>query len=76
MRQFIVHRRSQCRCRGIMVGSTFYIMKDISIIEAKTISLLNVGVIVGTYLLLSYTRIPSPVVVAACLALGFFVPVT
>src|SRR5258706_3448294 len=58
---------------GIMVGSTFYIMKDISLIEAKTISLLNVGVILGTNLLLSYTRIPSPLIVAACLLLGFLV---
>jgi chromate transporter len=56
---------------GIMIGSTFYIMKDISLIEAKTISLLNVAVIVGTSLLLSYTRLPSPLVVAACLLLGF-----
>jgi chromate transporter len=58
---------------GIMVASTFYIMKDISLIEAKTISLLNVSVILGTNLLLSYTRIPSPLIVAACLLLGFFV---
>lgn len=58
---------------GIMVGSTFYIMKDISLIEAKTISLLNVGVILGTNLLLSYTRIASPLIVAACLLLGFLV---
>lgn len=59
---------------GIMVGSTFYIMRDISLIEAKTISLLNVAVILGTNLLLSYTRIPSPLIVAACLLLGFLVP--
>jgi chromate transporter len=59
---------------GIMVGSTFFIMKDISLIEAKTISLLNVGVILGTNLILSYTRIPSPLIVAACLLLGFLVP--
>jgi chromate transporter len=58
---------------GIMVGSTFYIMRDISLIEAKTISLLNVAVILGTNLLLSYTRIPSPLIVAACLLLGFLV---
>jgi chromate transporter len=57
---------------GIMLGSTFYIMKDISLIEAKTISLLNVSVILGTCLLLCYTRIPSPVIVAACLLLGYF----
>lgn len=56
---------------GIMIGSTFYIMKDISLIEPKTISLLNVGVILGTCLLLTYTRIPSPIIVAACLLLAY-----
>lgn len=57
---------------GIMIGSTFYIMKDISLIEPKTISLLNVGVILGTTVLLSYTRILPPLIVAACLLLGAF----
>jgi chromate transporter len=56
---------------GIMIGSTFFIMKDISLIEPKTISLLNVVVILSTCLLLTYTRIPSPVIVAACLLLGY-----
>lgn len=57
---------------GIMIASTFYIMKDISLIEAKTISFLNLGVILGTFLLLRYTRIISPVIVIACLLLGYF----
>lgn len=56
---------------GLMIGSTFYIMKDISLIEPKTISLLNVGVILGTCVLLSYTRIASPLIVVACLLLGY-----
>jgi chromate transporter len=55
---------------GIMVASTFYMMKDISLTEFKTISALNIGVIVGTWLTLSYTRIPSPIVVLICLLLG------
>ena len=57
---------------GIMIASTFYIMKDISLIEAKTISALNLVVILSTFLLLSYTRMPAPVIVAACLLLGYF----
>jgi chromate transporter len=57
---------------GIMIASTFYIMKDISLIEARTISFLNLGVILGTFLLLRYTRIVSPVIVIACLLLGYF----
>src|SRR5881394_4314057 len=48
---------------GILIAATLYIMKDISIVEAKTVSFINVGVILGTFLLLQYTRIPSPVVV-------------
>jgi chromate transporter len=56
---------------GIMLAATFFIMKDISIVEAKTISLLNVGVIVGTFFLLQYTRIAAPFIVLACLILGY-----
>jgi chromate transporter len=56
---------------GIMVASTIYIMKDISITELKTISLLNVGVMLGTFLLLNYTKIAPPFIVLACLLLGF-----
>jgi chromate transporter len=58
---------------GIMIGSTLFIMKDISLIVPKTISLLNVGVITGTYFLLCYTKIPAPIIVAACLLLGYVV---
>src|SRR5881394_93138 len=57
---------------GIMIASTFYIMKDISLIEPKTISAINVSVILITFLLLNYTRIASPFVVVGCLLLGYF----
>ena len=57
---------------GIIIAATLYIMKDISIVEAKTVSFINVGVILGTFLLLQYTRIPSPVVVIVCVILGYF----
>lgn len=57
---------------GIMIGSTFYIMKDISLIEPKTISLVNLAVILSTVLFLLYSRIPAPVMVAGCLILGYF----
>ncbi len=57
---------------GIMIASTFYIMKDISLIEAKTVSVMNVIVIIGTFVLLNFTRIASPLVVLACLLLGYF----
>jgi chromate transporter len=57
---------------GIMVASTLYMMKDITLTELKTISVLNVGVIGSTWILLSLTRIPPPLLVVICLLLGWF----
>ena len=57
---------------GIMIAATLYIMKDISIMDAKTVSFINVGIILGTFLLLQYTKIPSPIIVFACLLVGYF----
>lgn len=57
---------------GIMVASTLYIMKDISLAEATTESLVNLSVIVATFLLLRFTRIYSPFIVATCLLVGYF----
>jgi chromate transporter len=56
---------------GIMIASTFYILKDISLTELKTISLINVGVILGTFLLLNFTRLAPPIIVLGCLLLGY-----
>jgi len=57
---------------GILIAATLYIMKDISIIQVKTVSFINVATILGTFLLLNYTRVPSPIVVVLCLGLGYF----
>lgn len=56
---------------GIVIGSTLYIMKDITLIDGSINSLINIGVMAGTFLLLQYTRIASPFIVAACLLLGY-----
>jgi chromate transporter len=56
---------------GIMIASVFYMMKDISITEFKTVSFMNVAVIIGTWALLSYTKIPSPLIVVICFLLGW-----
>jgi chromate transporter len=58
---------------GIMIAATLYIMKDISLVEAKTSSIINLSVIIGAFLLLQFSRIPSPVIVLACLLLGYFI---
>jgi len=55
---------------GIMVASTLYMVKDLSF-DSKTISAVNILVIGGTWGLLRFTRLPSPVIVAMCLLLGW-----
>ena len=56
---------------GIMIASTFYLMKDISLLDVRLGSLINAIVIAGTFTLLQYTRIPPPFIVIGCLLLGY-----
>ena len=55
---------------GIMLAATFYLLKDVSIISFNTISFINMAVIVGTFLVLLYSRIPPPLIVLFCLLTG------
>lgn len=57
---------------GIMIASTLYIMKDISFMAANVTSVVNLLIVGVTFLLLRFTRIYSPFIVAACLLLGYF----
>ena len=59
---------------GIMVSSAFYLTKDSSLIgleSGQLFSLLTICVITGTFLLLMYTRIYTPIIVFICLLLGW-----
>ncbi len=56
---------------GIMCSASLYLLKDISITELRTVSFLNIGVIIGTFALLTFTRIRSPFIVIGCLLLGW-----
>lgn len=56
---------------GILAGSTVYIMKDISFLTQDYSGVMNIVVIIGTTLLLAFTKIPAPVVVLGCLLLGY-----
>lgn len=57
---------------GIMIASTLYISRDISILETNIVSITNLLVIIGTILLLRFTKVFSPLIVLFCLALGYF----
>lgn len=56
---------------GLMLGSFAFLLHDISLINFQAISFLNIGVIVGTFSLLSFTKIPPFIVPFVCLLLGW-----
>jgi chromate transporter len=57
---------------GIMVASSFYMIKDFT--PGSPLMLwLNVGVGILTFILLLYSRLPSPVIVMICLLLGWVI---
>jgi chromate transporter len=56
---------------GIMWASFLYLVKDISITALNTVSLVNIVVIIGTFYLLTFTKIPAPFIVLGCLIIGF-----
>jgi len=57
---------------GIMIASTLYIARDISLMNNDMASVINISVIAITFLLLRFTRVYSPFIVIACLTLGYF----
>ena len=58
---------------GIMSGSTFYLMKAISldVMDGTGIPILNIVVIIGTFLLLAFTKFRAPFIAFICLFLGW-----
>lgn len=60
---------------GIMIAATFVLMKNISfdVIDGTTIPLMNVIIMAGTFLALSFTKIRAPFIVLFCLLLGWLV---
>jgi chromate transporter len=55
---------------GIMIAATMYLLKDVSIMSFNMISYINISVIIGTFLVLQYSRIPPPLIVLFCLLFG------
>ena len=74
LKKFVVVLRSlegiNAAVVGIMIAATFYLVKDVSIMSFSTISYINMLVIVGTFLVLQYSKIPPPFIVLFCLLTG------
>jgi hypothetical protein len=55
-----------------MIGSTFYLLKDISWTTPQWIGVMNLMVMLSTVLFLIFSRIPAPVLVISYVLLGIF----
>ena len=57
---------------GIMFASILYMSKDIAFFSNTLDSYINIIVMVGTWLLLQYSKVASPAIVALTLSIGTF----
>jgi len=55
---------------GLMWAASLYLLKDISITSFTYQSFVNIAVILVTFFLLQFTKLPPPVIVLACLVTG------
>jgi chromate transporter len=56
---------------GLMIASAFYVTKDIIVLDFNTVSYINIIVIISTFAILQFTKIPTPVIPVVCLFLGW-----
>lgn len=76
LKKFVVVNRALEGINAVVVGlmwaASLYLLKDTSIMSFRLISLMNIGVILGTFLTLYFTKLPAPIIVLVCIALGWF----
>ena len=76
LKKFVVVNRALEGINAVVVGlmwaASLYLLKDTSIMSFRLVSLINIGVILGTFLTLYFTRLPAPIIVLLCLAIGWF----
>ena len=59
---------------GIMWGSTIYLFKEVYLLELNTVFIfVNLLVMTGTFLLLTFTKLPTPLLPLLCLLLGLLI---
>ena len=56
---------------GLMWAATLYLLNDVSIAKMDKESILNIGVIIGTFAALHIKKLPAPVIVIFCILLGW-----
>lgn len=57
---------------GLMLAGTLYLLKGLNINVINIKSVVSLFIILSTYLILRFTKLPPPLIVAFCLSVGFF----
>ncbi len=57
---------------GIMMAAILYLLRDVSFISFNARSLLSIGIILGTFFALRFTKTPPPLIVLSCMIIGWF----
>ena len=58
---------------GIMLATSFYLMKDLHLTGFNRLDMIKMSVMTTTFGLLTFTKIPPPLIVGTCLLLGWLV---
>jgi chromate transporter len=55
---------------GLMWAATLYLLKDVSILSVSYNAGINIVIIVSTFAMLQFTKVPPPIIVLGCLLAG------
>lgn len=58
---------------GVMIAGTLYLLNGLKINDLSTISIISSLIIIATFILLKFTKIPPPLIVIGCLLIGLIV---
>lgn len=55
---------------GILLASVLHMMRDLTITHIDMRSVINLAMVAGTWVVLTYSKLPSPILLLACILLG------
>jgi chromate transporter len=56
---------------GLMIASAIYVSRDIIVLDFNAVSYINIFVIISTFCMLQFTKLPAPFIPVVCLLLGW-----
>ncbi|MEO6488833.1 MAG: chromate transporter [Ferruginibacter sp.] len=75
LKKFVVVLRALEGINAVVVGfmwaATLYLLKTMHPVSMNLSGMMSIGVVMATFFLLKYTRIPAPAIVVGCLLLGW-----